>query len=71
MQLLLNEVSLLATTSHPNIVKLEGFVEDLTKGIAWLIIPWQQNGNIREFLSSGDWEIPERIALASAVTLPI
>lgn len=49
--------------AHPNIVQLFGFVEDMKKGIAWIAIPWEVNGNVREFLQSGDWDIPERISL--------
>ncbi|KIO32726.1 hypothetical protein M407DRAFT_212749, partial [Tulasnella calospora MUT 4182] len=47
--------------SHPNIIKLIGFVEDMGKRICWLIFPWEANGNVREFLLSGEWELPERI----------
>ncbi|KIO19025.1 hypothetical protein M407DRAFT_31309, partial [Tulasnella calospora MUT 4182] len=31
--------------------------------IAWLVFPWEDNGNLREFLRSGTWEIPERVSL--------
>ncbi|KAG8895747.1 hypothetical protein FRC01_012217, partial [Tulasnella sp. 417] len=57
------EVSLLNNLSHANIVKLIGFVEDLDKGIAWMIIPWEKNGNLREFIGSTAWEFPERLSL--------
>lgn len=33
---------------------------------AWVILPWESNGNVREFLASGEWEIPERVSLVSA-----
>lgn len=52
-------------SGHPNIIRLIGFVEDMEKGDAWLIIPWEANGNVREFLASGDWDIPERVSLVS------
>ncbi|KAG8925695.1 hypothetical protein FRC00_003745, partial [Tulasnella sp. 408] len=58
-----NELSLMKDLSHPNIVKLVGFVEDMQKGEAWMILPWEGNGNVREFLLSGEWDIPERISL--------
>lgn len=58
-----NELSLMATLSHPNIVTLLGFVEDTKAGDAWIIIPWEGNGNVREFLQSGEWDIPERLSL--------
>ncbi|KIO32102.1 hypothetical protein M407DRAFT_54856, partial [Tulasnella calospora MUT 4182] len=45
-----NELSLMAELSHPNIVKLIGFAEDMQKGDAWIVLPWEANGNVREFL---------------------
>lgn len=65
-QSFVHELSLMITLSHPNIVKLVGFVEDIKKGDAWMILPWESNGNIREFLQSGEWDIPERVSLVSA-----
>ncbi|KIO26363.1 hypothetical protein M407DRAFT_24329 [Tulasnella calospora MUT 4182] len=58
-----HEVDLLADLSHPNIVQMIGFIEDLDGDKAWVIFPWEANGNVREFLASGEWEIPERISL--------
>ncbi|KAG8899610.1 hypothetical protein FRC00_001225 [Tulasnella sp. 408] len=58
-----NELSLIATLSHRNIAPCVGFVEDVRKGVAWIVSVWEPNGNIREFLQSGEWEIPERISL--------
>ncbi|KAG9042814.1 hypothetical protein FS837_010363 [Tulasnella sp. UAMH 9824] len=58
-----HEVSLMAKLSHPNIVDLLGFVEDMKKGDARIILAWEENGNVREFLLSGQWDIPERISL--------
>lgn len=60
---LVQEISLLNKLSHKNIVKVIGFVESTSDGIAWIIFPWEQNGNLREFVASADWEFPERIAL--------
>lgn len=51
--------------SHPNIIKVVGFVEDMGKGHAWMILPWEGNGNVREFLQSGEWDIPEQMSLVS------
>lgn len=63
IQLLAHEVSLLNELSHENIVKVIGFVEDAKDGIAWMILPWEKNGNLREFIASAEWEFPERLAL--------
>lgn len=49
--------------SHPNIIMLEGFVEDVSNDIIWLVFPWGDNGNLKDFVASRDWEIPERIHL--------
>ncbi|KIO28056.1 hypothetical protein M407DRAFT_72279, partial [Tulasnella calospora MUT 4182] len=56
-----HELSLLSEFCHENIVALSGFVEDMANGIAWLVIPWEANGNVREFIASRKWEVPERI----------
>ncbi|KAG8901146.1 hypothetical protein FRC00_008799 [Tulasnella sp. 408] len=64
---LVNELSIMATLSHPNIIHLIGFVEDIDKGNAWIIVPWEANGNVREFLQSGEYDIPERVSLIQDV----
>ncbi|KAG8910685.1 hypothetical protein FRC00_007730, partial [Tulasnella sp. 408] len=58
-----NELSLMACLSHPNIIEFLGFVEDTKKGDTWIILTWEANGNVREFLQSGEWDIPERVSL--------
>ncbi|KAG8911807.1 hypothetical protein FRC01_005515, partial [Tulasnella sp. 417] len=58
-----NELLVLDGLDHPNIVRLIGFVEDMEKRTAWLVFPWEANGNVREFLRSGKWELPERVSL--------
>ncbi|KAG8925664.1 hypothetical protein FRC01_009850 [Tulasnella sp. 417] len=67
--LALRESEFLVELSHPNIVRLEGFVEDLSERKVWLVFPWEEHGNLRDFLASGEWEIPERISLINDVTL--
>ncbi|KIO25221.1 hypothetical protein M407DRAFT_75977, partial [Tulasnella calospora MUT 4182] len=62
-----NELHILDRLDHPNIIKIVGFVEDMKKRIAWLIFPWEANGNVREFLLSGKWELPERVSLIQDV----
>lgn len=54
---------MMAGLSHKNIVQLVGFVEDFERGIAWIVMSWEPNGNVSEFLAGGKWEIPERISL--------
>ncbi|KAG9025792.1 hypothetical protein FS837_004815 [Tulasnella sp. UAMH 9824] len=63
------ESEFLAELSHPNIVTLEGFVEELSQQKVWLVFPWEEHGNLRDFLASGEWEIPERISLIWDVTV--
>ncbi|KAG8923466.1 hypothetical protein FRC01_012727, partial [Tulasnella sp. 417] len=58
-----HEVELMAGLSHENIVRLEGFVEELENRIAWIIMSWEPNGTVSEFLANGKREIPERISL--------
>lgn len=62
-QLALREAEFLADLSHPNIIKLEGFVEDLSNEMIWLVLPWEEYGTLRDFIASADWDVPERIAL--------
>ncbi|KAG8996174.1 hypothetical protein FRB90_012808 [Tulasnella sp. 427] len=58
-----NELSLLSEIRHENIVELRGFVEDPEENIAWIVFPWESNGNLREFVQSQNWVIPERLSL--------
>ncbi|KIO18522.1 hypothetical protein M407DRAFT_225312 [Tulasnella calospora MUT 4182] len=53
----------MAHLSHENIIKLIGFVENLQEGKAWIVLAWEPNGNVSEFLATGEWEIPERLSL--------
>ncbi|KAG8944730.1 hypothetical protein FRC04_001583 [Tulasnella sp. 424] len=66
---LAHEVYLLNELPHNNIVKIVGFVEDTNAGIAWMILPWEKNGNLREFVRSAEWECPERLALPGTAHL--
>ncbi|KIO22113.1 hypothetical protein M407DRAFT_28328 [Tulasnella calospora MUT 4182] len=59
----IDEVEVMAGLSHNNIVQLIGFVEDLQKGIAWIVLSWEPNGNVSDFLAQADWQIPERVSL--------
>ncbi|KAG9045606.1 hypothetical protein FS837_006026, partial [Tulasnella sp. UAMH 9824] len=63
----LREAEFLVELSHPNIITLNGFVEDTPNNIIWLVFPWVDNGSLSDFVASADWEIPERISLISDV----
>ncbi|KIO20124.1 hypothetical protein M407DRAFT_81907 [Tulasnella calospora MUT 4182] len=67
-QLSLREAGFLVDLFHKNIIKLEGFVEDLSNNRIWLIFPWAGEGNLKDFAALRDWEIPERISLINDVT---
>ncbi|KAG8910386.1 hypothetical protein FRC01_006363, partial [Tulasnella sp. 417] len=58
-----HEVDTMAQLLHRNIARLIGFVEDVEEGKAWVVMCWEPNGNLSEFLATGEWEIPERISL--------
>ncbi|KAG8915794.1 hypothetical protein FRC00_013563 [Tulasnella sp. 408] len=66
--LAIREAELLAELYYPNIVKFSGFVEDVSNSILWLVFPWAHNGTLKDFISSINWEIPERISLINDVT---
>ncbi|KAG8984224.1 hypothetical protein FRB90_005474, partial [Tulasnella sp. 427] len=65
----LREVEILSKLSHEHIISMIGFVEDFEQDKAWIVMPWEPNGNVREFLASGKWEIPERISLIQDMIL--
>ncbi|KAG9045241.1 hypothetical protein FS837_006779 [Tulasnella sp. UAMH 9824] len=62
-----HEVNLLNDLSHPNVVSIVGFVEDADNGVAWMVFSWEKNGNLREFIRSANWELPERVFLIHGV----
>ncbi|KIO30423.1 hypothetical protein M407DRAFT_20487 [Tulasnella calospora MUT 4182] len=62
-----NEVEVQSKLSHPNVVKMLGFVEDMENSVASMLYQWEENGNLRELLRSGEWEIPERLSLIQDV----
>ncbi|KIO29911.1 hypothetical protein M407DRAFT_20974 [Tulasnella calospora MUT 4182] len=62
-----NELCIVDGLDHSHIVRIFGFVEDTNSRIAWLVFPWEANDNIREFLLSGKWELPERVSLIKDV----
>ncbi|KAG9041429.1 Receptor-interacting serine/threonine-protein kinase 3 [Tulasnella sp. UAMH 9824] len=60
---LAHEVNLLNTLSHEGVVQIVGFVEEVEQGVTWMVFAWEKNGNLREFIQSAKWELPERISL--------
>ncbi|KIO29629.1 hypothetical protein M407DRAFT_21218 [Tulasnella calospora MUT 4182] len=62
-----HEVNLLKDLCHENVVNIVGFVQDSKERIAWLIFSWEKNGNLREFVRSANWELPERVSLINDV----
>ncbi|KAG8958109.1 26S proteasome regulatory subunit rpn6, partial [Tulasnella sp. 425] len=62
-KLTLREAEFLVELSHENVIELEGFVEDVSKKVVWLVFPWAENGNLKIFIASAEWEIPERVWL--------
>ncbi|KAG8928221.1 hypothetical protein FRC01_006277 [Tulasnella sp. 417] len=58
-----HEVEVMSKLSHENVIRLIGFVEDLENGQACIVVAWEPNGNLSEFLTCGEWAIPERISL--------
>ncbi|KAG9041737.1 hypothetical protein FS837_011821 [Tulasnella sp. UAMH 9824] len=62
-KLTLREAEFLVKLSHENIVKLEGFVEDVSEEVIWLVFPWEDNGNLKDFVALHDWAVPERLSL--------
>ncbi|KIO23545.1 hypothetical protein M407DRAFT_26997 [Tulasnella calospora MUT 4182] len=49
--------------SHPGIAKFLGFYADFKRAEAWLLSPWEPNGNISEFIHAHDLEVPEKLSL--------
>ncbi|KAG8995436.1 hypothetical protein FRB90_000184 [Tulasnella sp. 427] len=52
---------------HPGIARFLGFYADFKRSDAWLISPWEPNGNISEFLARHQLEVPEKLGLANVL----
>ncbi|KIO21836.1 hypothetical protein M407DRAFT_217582, partial [Tulasnella calospora MUT 4182] len=61
------EAEFLVDLEHENIIELVGFVEGVSNDRIWLVFPWEDNGNLKRFIASANWEIPERISLIDDV----
>lgn len=62
-------MKILSELSHPNIVKLLGFNDNEEDRTAYLVLPWEANGNVRQFVGSVELEIPERVSLVRMKSL--
>ncbi|KIO27683.1 hypothetical protein M407DRAFT_23112 [Tulasnella calospora MUT 4182] len=49
--------------AHPGIAEFLGFYADFKRPEAWLLSPWEPNGNISEFVRSHNLEVPEKLSL--------
>ncbi|KAG8932297.1 hypothetical protein FRC01_014715 [Tulasnella sp. 417] len=48
---------------HPGIAKFLGFYADFKRSEAWLLSPWEPNGNVSEFIKARNLEVPEKLSL--------
>lgn len=53
--------------AHPGIAKFIGFHADFNRSEAWLLSPWEPNGNVSEFIQANSLEVPEKLSLVSLV----
>ncbi|KAG8994478.1 hypothetical protein FRB90_000418 [Tulasnella sp. 427] len=49
--------------AHPGIARFLGFYAKDDFSEAWLISPWEPNGNVREFIQKNQLEVPEKLSL--------
>ena len=54
-----------ALEAHPGIAKFIGFYANAELSEAWLISPWESNGNVGEFIRRHELEVPEKLSLVS------
>lgn len=67
-QRICREALVWASAQHNNVLEFLGFhftIQDNTF-TAWLVCPWMENGNVREYLDKRRWEIVERLKLVRA-----
>ncbi|KIO33994.1 hypothetical protein M407DRAFT_227190, partial [Tulasnella calospora MUT 4182] len=48
---------------HPGIAEFLGFYANFKRSEAWLLSPWESNGNISEFIHAHNLEVPEKLSL--------
>lgn len=49
--------------AHPGIAKFIGFYADFDNSKAWLLSPWEPNGNVSQFIKEHNLEVPEKLSL--------
>ncbi|KIO27647.1 hypothetical protein M407DRAFT_50816, partial [Tulasnella calospora MUT 4182] len=49
--------------AHPGIAKFLGFYADFENSKAWLLSPWEPNGNVSDFVKEHNLEVPEKLSL--------
>lgn len=49
--------------AHPGIARSIGFYADFERSEAWLLSPWEPHGNITDFVSGHQLEVPEKLSL--------
>ncbi|KIO15890.1 hypothetical protein M407DRAFT_34498 [Tulasnella calospora MUT 4182] len=49
--------------AHPGIAKFLGFYADFENSKAWLLSPWEPNGDVSEFVKKHNLEVPEKLSL--------
>ncbi|KIO23531.1 hypothetical protein M407DRAFT_51502, partial [Tulasnella calospora MUT 4182] len=49
--------------AHPGIAKFIGFYADFDNSKAWLLSPWEPNGNVSQFVAAQNLEVPEKLSL--------
>ncbi|KIO21537.1 hypothetical protein M407DRAFT_80306 [Tulasnella calospora MUT 4182] len=49
--------------THPGIAKFIGFYTNAELSEAWILSPWESNGNVSEFIRQHALEVPEKLSL--------
>lgn len=65
------EATVWSSARHPNILEFIGFHFDAQKDQAWLICPFQEFGNIGQYLEQEELTMLERLRLVSSEHLNV
>ncbi|KAG9040568.1 hypothetical protein FS837_000449 [Tulasnella sp. UAMH 9824] len=52
---------------HPGIAKFLGFYADFNGSEAWLLSPWEPNGNVSQFIKAHNLSAPEKVSLGNVL----